>query len=330
MSLAKWRSQLKFDPLPPLSSSKNRAIGFFAERNLLDKQVPPTETLWKLPYVTRAVTMQQKDGSWKYPGGKPDVRSQQNYNQLETYRRVGELVEKYGLANSHPVIQRAASFLLGFQTAEGDFRGIYGNQYTPNYTAGIMEILIKAGYQEDPRIEKAFRWLLSIRQNDGGWAIPIRTKGFKLDITTMDKETIQPDRSKPFSHLATGVVLRAFAAHSSYRKSIEAKNAGKLLASRIFKKDLYPDRNTVSFWTRFTFPFWFTDLLSALDSLTVLGFTADDPRVREGLEWIKSKQQRTGLWAIPILKGKKDSETNLWICLAICRVVKRLYDRPSE
>lgn len=297
---------------------------FFSKRDLLGEPVPPIEALWELPFVAEVVSRQQKDGSWKYPGGKPDVRSRQNYNQIETYRMLGELVEKYGFNNAHPAIQGAASFLFGFQSEEGDFRGIYGNQYTPNYTAGITEILIKAGYQEDPRLEKAFRWLLSVRQNDGGWAIPLRTKGFKLDVISMSGETIQADSSKPFSHLVTGVVLRAFAAHNTYRKSIEAQGAGKLLASRIFKKDPYPDRNTVNFWTGFTFPFWFTDLLSALDSLSLLGFTTDDPQVRKGVEWLLSKQQRTGLWDLTMLKGK-DKEINLWMSLVICRVIKRFY-----
>jgi hypothetical protein len=273
--------------------------------------------------------MQQSDGSWKYQGGEPNVRSKVNYNQIETYRTLGELIEKYGLNNSQRTIQRAADFLFGFQTEEGDFRGIYGNQYTPNYTAGIMELLIKAGYQEHPRIEKAFRWLLSIRQDDGGWAVPLRTRGFKLDAISMNGEAIQPDRSKPFSHLVTGIVLRAFAAHQTYRKSIEAKNAGKLLASRIFERDPYPDRNTVSFWTGFTFPFWFTDLLSALDSLTAIGFTADDAHISKGIKWLQSKQRPTGLWDLHILKGK-DREINLWICLAICRVLKNLFNRSLE
>jgi hypothetical protein len=311
-------------------SSRNEAIQFFARRDLLGEEVPSVETLWNLPFPVRAIDAQQEDGSWKYPGGKPDIRSRQNYNQIETYGKIGELVEKYGLNNSHPAIQKAASFLLGFQTEEGDLRGIYGNQYTPNYTAGIIEVLIKAGYQKNHRIEKALRWLLSIRQNDGGWTISIRTKGIKLNVTAMRGETTQPDKSKPFSHLVTGVVLRAFAAHETYSKSTEAKCAGRLLASRIFKKDPYPDRNTVDFWTKFTFPFWFTDLLSTLDSLTFLGFTMDDPQVKRAFEWLSARQQRTGLWHLSILKGKSDSETNSWICLAICRVIKRLFHQPKE
>jgi len=101
-------------------------------------------------------------------------------------------------------------------------------QVTPNYSAAIMELLIKAGYSTDTRILRGFRWLLSIRQQDDGWAIPLRTVGKKFDLETMQSELIQPDQSKPFSHLVTGIVLRTFAVHPKYRKSNEARVAGNI------------------------------------------------------------------------------------------------------
>jgi hypothetical protein len=320
--LKKWRSLLKHNPLPQLLSSENHAIVFFAKRDLEEERSVSVEALWELPSVAKMVGRQQSDGSWKYRGGKPDVRSQQNYNQLETYRILGELVEKYGFNNKHPTIRRAADFLFKFQTREGDFRGIYGNQYSPNYTAAILELLIKAGYENTAHIGDGFRWLLSMRQNDGGWAIPSRTKNLKITVALLESETVQPDLTKPFSHLVTGVVLRAFAAHSKFRSSNEAKTAGKLLASRFFKRDVYPDRGMVDFWTRFSYPFWFTDLLSSLDSLSLLEFKMDDPRIKTAIEWFITRQHESGSWKVSMLRGK-DRGLNLWICLAICRVIKR-------
>jgi hypothetical protein len=174
--LEKWQSLLRYDPLPKLLSSKNQAIVFFTKHDLQEEKSESVETLWELPSAVKTVERQQSDGSWKYHGGKPDIRSQHNYNQLETYRILGELAEKCGFNNRHPAIRKAVDFLFRFQTREGDFRGIYGSQYSPNHTAAIMELLVKTGHENDPRIEKAFPWLLSIRQNAGGWAIPSRTK----------------------------------------------------------------------------------------------------------------------------------------------------------
>jgi len=323
-----WRKQLRFGPLPRLLSSENEALQYFVKRDLSGEEVGPIETLWQLPPVVKITGKQQDDGSWKYPGGKEHVRSEHHYNQLETYKVLGQLVEKYGLNRKHPAIRKAADFLFTCQTEEGDFRGIYQNQYTPNYTAAIMELLIKAGYGEEPRIERGFSWLLSIRQSDGGWTIPFRTIDAKDSGTLLqamkNPEPIKPDRSKPSSHCITGVVLRAFAAHQKYRKTKEAKVAGELLKSRFFQPDRYPDRRAPSFWTKITYPFWFTDILSSLDSLSLLGFSKDDPQIEKALHWLTTKQEENGLWKSSYEKAK-DKEINLWVSLAICRMLKRFY-----
>ena len=322
ITLEKWQNLLRRDPLSNLLSSKNQAILFFTKHDLQNEKANQVETLWELPVAKKIARNQQPDGSWKYPGAKLNIRSQQNYNQIETYRILGELVEKYGFNKSNKTLRKAADFLFSFQTSEGDFRGIYGNQYSPNYSAAIMELLIKSGYQNDLRIEKGFRWLLSCRQNDGGWAIASRTRNVKITDFLFRAETMQPDKTKPFSHLVTGVVLRAFASHSKYRQLKGAEAAGKLLASRFFKKDAYPDRGTVDFWTKFTFPFWFTDLLSSLDSLSLLGFKMEEPQIKKAMDWLINVQNENGLWNVHLMKGK-DKDLSLWIALTICRVVKR-------
>ena len=130
--------------------------------------------------VQKKLEKQKANGSWIYPNKNAILRSSTNYNQYQTYKTMAELVEFYGLNKQHKAIRNAADYLFSFQTEEGEFRGMYGNQYSPNYNASICEFLIKAGYY-DERIEKSLKWLLSMRQDDGGWAIPLRTKKEKLD-----------------------------------------------------------------------------------------------------------------------------------------------------
>lgn len=163
---------LKLDPARVLASSGNAAISYFARRDLLGSDPGPVSLLWELPVARKTVARQNADGSWRYPGGKSHVHSRENYDQLETFRQVGTLVEKFGFTREHTAIARAAEFLFSFQTQEGDFRGIYGNQYATTYVGAIMELLVMAGYAGDPRIAQGFRWLLAMRQSDGGWAIP--------------------------------------------------------------------------------------------------------------------------------------------------------------
>jgi hypothetical protein len=103
----------------------------------------------------------------------------------------------------------------------------------------------------------------------GDWA---RTRGLPLKAMLTARETLEPDRSWPSSHLITGIVLRALAAHRHYRHSAATRHASELLKSRFFCCDTYPDRAAPSYWLIFSYPYWWTDLLSALDTLAQIGF----------------------------------------------------------
>jgi hypothetical protein len=329
--MTEWMEKLRYTPIPALLDSKNKALLHMARRDLLADVGEPTKVLWTLPEAKKFLVKQQKNGSWKYPNPKLDIRSQENYDQLETYRILAILIEQYGFTCEHPALKNAAEFLLKSQTEEGDIRGIFANQYTPYYTAAMMELLIKAGCDRDSRIEAGFHWLLKMRQNDGGWTLPVRTLRGNNALTLMEAmkkpEPIKPDRSQPFSHMVTGVVLRAFAAHPKHRKDSEAIHAGQLLKSRFFKPDKYPDRKAPSFWTGFSYPFWFTDLLSSLDSLSHLGFSSEDNEIKKSLDWFVERQEKNGLWKLRILRGSKSADLHLWLDLAVSRVFKRFYPK---
>ena len=178
---------MRVNPVPRSPTSSNPAIAFFARRDLLGRQPGSVSVLWELREPLRIIRRQTPQGSWTYSGGTASLRSPENYDQIETFRQLAILVEQYGLTREHPAIERAAEFLLSFQTSEGDIRGIYGNQYAPTYVGAILELLVKAGYADDPRIAKTFTWLLAMRQADGGWAIPMRTLGHRyrdfLDVS---------------------------------------------------------------------------------------------------------------------------------------------------
>ena len=319
--MSNWLDIFDYDPIKPLLNSENKQIVYTANRDLLDKNMNPIETLWGLKRPMQILRKQQPDGSWRYPSNKPWHTT--DYDQLETYRQLGFLVKMFGYNNQHSAIKKAAEYFFSKQSKKGDFRGIYPKQYSPNYTAAIAEQLILAGYEKDTRIERVLSWLLTIRQDDGGWALPLRTKGHNLDVI-LTSDTIEPDTSKPFSHLVTGIVLRAFAAHPAYTDSKEVKKAGELLASRFFQKDVYTDLKKETAWETFSYPFWNTDLISSLDVLTKLGFEKENQAIKQAMDWILSRQRSDGLFELH-RNHDRYHDQDLWLTLSICKSVKRIF-----
>ena len=329
-----WRKQLKYNPIPPLLSSGNEALQYFAQRDLLGERVGTVNCLWRLPEVQKILKKQQADGSWPRSGEKK--HSAINYHLIETWRQFRYLVEKYGFTRENLQAQKAAEFLFSCQTKEGDIRGFLANQYATYYTGAIMSLLVQAGYEDDPRIEKGFQWLLSMRQDDQGWTIPLITHKFDratlYRMTSQNAQPVEPDRSKPFSHNWTGMVLRAFAVHRKYRQCEAARTAAHLLKLRFFQPDSYTSYQAASYWIRFEYPFWWNNLVAALDSISLIGLSKEDEQIRRALSWLIDHQEESGLWRVSYVKVKdeeiekaKGREMKLWVSLAICRVFRRLY-----
>jgi len=329
-------SQLKFDPIPTLLSSGNITIEYFTKRDLLEHEVTPITTIWQLPEVQKTIRHQQPDGSWKYVGNKTVNYPKHHYPLLQTWKIFRVLVERYAFTKQHPAAKDAAEFLFSCQTEQGDIRGTLANQYATYYTGTILAHLIEAGYEDDPRVEKGLRWLLAMRQDDGGWTVPIVTHKFNREtiyrLTSEYADPVEPDRSKPFSHNATDMVLRAFAIHRIYRECQEARKAADLLKSRFFQPDVYSSYHAASYWVRFLF--WWPNLVTALNSLSLMRYSRDDPDIRKALGWFVEHQLSDGLWRLSYVKGTSERldkrndrtrERQLWLTLRIAQIFKRFY-----
>jgi hypothetical protein len=321
----KWLKRFKYDPLESLLSCGYDNIVYFTKRDLLEEKVGDIRNqLWEMKGSLSILGHQKPDGRWKYPNPKERIRKKEHFDLLETYRQLGFLIEHYGFDKRHEAIKKAQEFVFNYQTKKGDIRGIYANQYSPNYSAGFFELLIKAGYQDDSRVLKGLKWLLLARQDDGGWVLPMRTAKKRLSDIMNYGQAIEADRSMRSSYMVTGIVLRAFAYHPDYRDREEIRKAAELVLSRLFKNDFYPDRGSAEYWTSFSFPFWFTDLIAVLDPIAHLGFKSGHPKVAEGLRWFVDNQRRDGTWNLRLLKGEK-FEQPCWMNLNICKLFKKYY-----
>lgn len=305
----------------------NLPILYWLKKDILEVPVDREhKNLQKFAARIRILKSQRQNGGWcrrKYEG---DPRWEKTYYIVETLRNVLKL-HIYGCLYEDEEIQKAINFLFSTQTKQGDFRGAYLNEYAPTYHALTLEILCQYGMDKDERTQKGFKWIIKNRQKDGGWVIPYRTIDqeklkTRYNFEAQSKlEPIEPVQSRPFSHLVTGMVLRALAASPTWRKSKEAWKAGELLLSRFFKEDKYDDRWLSSYWEEITYPFWATDILSSLDSLSTIGFPVENDKIQEALNWVICKQTKQGFWE----SGNKKStlEDHLWVTFAVLRVLKK-------
>ena len=328
---------LKVDPTKTLLSSENETLEYFVKRDLIEEKVVPIKYIWHQPEVRKIFRRQQPDGTWKYSGKKTAIFPKYHHSMAETWKTYWLLVERYELNKQHEGARKASEFLFSCQTKLGDFRGMLANQYATYYTGAILALLIKSGYPDDPRVKKGFNWLLSMRQDDGGWTIPILTHAYDkkiiYNLTSKYAEPIEPDRSKPFSHNWTDMVLRAFALHPEWRHSEEAKKAAILLKNSIFQPDFYSSYKDARYWT--TFYFWWPNLVTTLEILSLIGFSKEDPDVKRALNWLAENQSLDGLWNLSYNENEKKqsniepnvktNEKRLWLTLKIARTIKRFY-----
>ena len=165
------------------------------------------------------------------------------------------------------------------------------------------------------------------KQDGGGWVIPYRTiaKEELRNRYTLQAQLklapVKPNKSMPFSHLVTGMVLRSFASSPSWKNHKEIKKAGGLLLSRFFKPDKYEDRYLAGYWEEITFPFWATDVLSRLVSLSLIGYDVEYEKVQYAMNWLLKKQNPVGYCKSGLKKST--IEDHLWVTLSVMRVLKR-------
>lgn len=318
-------AQLRVDPLPGLLANATPALAYFIRRDVLGEDTGPADVLWDLPDAKALAGKQQADGSFRYPGGGNGQGGWTNYALVETFRQVRVMVDVFGMDCRYAPLRAAAEYVLGCQAPAGDIRGILGNQPMPYYHGALLRLLVRAGMAGDARVEKGFRWLLEVRQSDGGWVVPAQTLPAKARTEEFWRGApVAAAPIAPSSSLATGMILPALAVHPAYRSSVEACRAAELLNERIFRPDLYGDRKGVEYWTKFQYPFWWPNILTLLTALGEMGYAGSNRAVGACLDWFVRHQAEDGLWPTGYGHGSREREARAWVGMAIVRALRQL------
>jgi len=297
-------------------------------RDLIDdEEAPGPAEVVTYPEVKAFLKKQEKNGAFPAKPPEKTLGSAKFSRAIGTLRALEKMAE-YGLSKAHPAVARAAELLFSSQGADGGIGDLALGETPESRTRAVaihfqgwaLSTLSRTGYDTDPRVEKGFRFLLTNRQADGGWA----WRGVRTDSA-----------ARPSSHLVTGMALRAFAASPTRRTSREARRAAELLATRFLQPDRYPDRKAASFWEQFSEPRFYTDVLDALDCVTAVGLGKENSGVRTAEAYVRGRQNVDGLW-YPGAPAKlepgakapppspKEREPARWLTVRVLIVLRRV------
>lgn len=249
------------------------------------------------------------------------------------------LLAELGADGRNGQVRKACEFLLRWsqdRTSGGfAYRGSAsgGGQHSgviPCLTGNILWSLIRFGYREDPRVQKAVDWIVRyVRFDDGDGPAP---KGWPYNREPCyGRHTCLFGIVKPLKALAEIPVARRSAV---VRRTIE-QGVEFLLRHRLYKKSHDPACIAKPIWAKPGFPLmWQTDALEMFDILTGLGVC--DDRMADAAELLCSKRTEQGWWRLErtspdrtLVSLEKVGRPSKWITLIALRSLRR-YGRRSQ
>jgi hypothetical protein len=259
-----WLEHLGGDVLPWLLEAENPPVRYGALVDLLDRPADDPEVeaaraaIVDYPPVAELLAAQKPDGYWV----KRDYYLPKHYGTFWTLCVLGDL----GLTAEQEPVQRACEYLFTFQRENGAFcrrrrvagKGlVWDDDAGPCTQARIVRFLIQSGYGDDPRTRAGIAWLLAVQRDDGMW------------------DCGSPQR--PGCLRATHDVLRV-AALDAQTAAQPAITRGAARVCELLAAERLSRYHTGASWAVLAYPPFDLSLVSTLDALTRLGYTAAQPR----------------------------------------------------
>ncbi len=188
-----------------------------------------------------------------------------------------------GLTAKEERIRKPCEFFLKEYSREDGGLDMPDSNWTRSelcVTGNLARTLTLCGYEEDPRVRSAFKWLVENQMEDGGWHC-FYEKAFGRG--TLDC----------WEGLSAFAALPRSKWTRSMKRSVE-RGAEFFLERNLFREG---SRRYVP-WFRFHYPVhYYYDLLVGLDVLTRLGYS-DDRRLEPALAILEEKRTVDGTWAL--------------------------------
>jgi prenyltransferase beta subunit len=284
-----------------------------------DKEVSQAkEEIQKHPLIKKIFKKQNKDGYWGVP---KDIFTW--WPQKDTTFWLLPILADFGFTKEDKRIARACQYVFGLQLDSGGFKSFNPGKAADCHTAILAEPLAKMGFLDDTRLEKAYKWLILRQRQDGGWWC---------------KDTAQigrPREEESSCAFATTFVLGAMAQNPLLKKSKVIKKGVKFLLqcweNRGKIKYAGHDSQIGTGWEKLKYPFTDYRILKSLDTLSQVKFVKRDPRLKEMIDLLLSKQNSNGQFTPESIHhiwcnfdfGQKEKPSR-WITFLALRILKRI------
>jgi hypothetical protein len=189
------------------------------------------------------------------------------------------ILSDLGLTKEEPKVAKASELWMErCATKDGGFswNGKAGGHLC--ITGNSARALVKFGYQDHPKVGRAFEWIVKNQAEKGGWSC--WNFGKKRTGRTLD--SWEP--------------LSAFSVYPRQKWSRSMKLACERGAEFFLERELHKQGARWEPWYRFHYPVhYYYDLLVGLDFMTALGYS-DDKRLRYAISLLREKRRRDGRW----------------------------------
>jgi hypothetical protein len=270
--------------------------------------------------IKKIFKKQNKDGYW---GVSQDIFTW--WPKKDTTFWLFPILADFGFTKEDKRIARACKYVFSLQLKSGGFESFNPKKAADCHTAILVEPLAKMGFSGDVRLKKAYQWLISRQRKDGGWWC---------------KDTAQIGRSReeePSCAFASTFVLGAMAQNPSLAKSKVAKRGVEFLLqcweNRGKIKYAGHDSQIGTDWEKLKYPFTDYRILKSLDTLFQFKFIKNDPRFKEMIDALASKQDANGRFTPESVHqvwsdfdfGQKE-KPSFWITFLALNILKRSYE----
>jgi hypothetical protein len=335
--MAHWTGLLEVDPLPWLLEEDTPAVRAQSLRWLLDRQDSDHEfraardAAMATGPIAAILAAQRPEGYWEKPGPGYSPKYTSTVWQVM-------FLDQMGADPSHPRIRAACEYVLSHCVASNGGLGASGvsDAKAPPPSAvihclsgNLLRALIGFGWLDDPRVRGAIDWQarsITAEGFDGYYQSGTSGSGFRCSAN--DKQSCAWGAVKAMLGLAripeagrSPEVREALRQGAEFLLSVDPATAAYPFPSYVTKPS--------SSWFKLGFPSaYVTDVLQNLEALCALGL-AGDPRLRNALEWLLSKQVAPGRWTNTyayngktLVDVERQGQVSKWVTLRACRVLR--------